>query len=134
MIDDRPKNQEESSNKQAEIVVTTAEVCTQTEMTLNLIKDLEEAVARMERDEEELVECAKEKIAKELTLESFQADDNKVKFYTGLPSFLTMKILFDFVAPNVKKHHRTTLSNFQQFLLVLMKLRLDLINLDLASV
>ena len=134
MIDDRPKNQEESSNKQAEIVVTTAEVCTQTEMTLNLIKDLEEAVARMERDEEELVECAKEKIAKELTLESFQADDNKVKFYTGLPSFLTMKILFDFVAPNVKKHHRTMLSNFQQFLLVLMKLRLDLINLDLASV
>ena len=33
MIDDRPKNQEESSNKQAEMVVTTADVCTQTEMT-----------------------------------------------------------------------------------------------------
>ena len=79
MIDDQPENQEESGNKQAEVVVTTDDVCTQTEMTRNLIKDLEEAVAKMERDKEELVECAKkEKIAtKELTLESFQADHNK---------------------------------------------------------
>ena len=88
MIDDRPKNQEESSNKQAEVVVTTADVCTQTEMTLNLIKDLEEVVARMERDEKELIECVKKKIAKELTLESFQADDNKVKFILACPLFL----------------------------------------------
>ena len=90
-------------------------------------------MARTERDKKELVECAKkEKIAKELTLESFQADEIKVKFYTGLPSFLTMRILFDFIAPNVKEHHRSSLSNFQQFLLVLMKLRLNLMDLDLA--
>ena len=85
-------------------------------------------------DKEELVECAKkEKSAtKELTLESFQADDNKVKFYTGLPSFLNMKILFDFIAPNIKEHHHASLSNFQQFLLVLMKLCLNLMDLCLA--
>ena len=40
MIDDRPENQDESGNKQAEVVVTTDDLCTQTEMTLNSIKDL----------------------------------------------------------------------------------------------
>ena len=80
-----------------------------------------------------MVECSKkEKIAKELTLESFQTDDIKVKFYTSLPSFLTMRILFDFIALNVKDHQRSSLSNFQQFLLVLMKLPLNLLDLDLA--
>ena len=89
-------------------------------------------MARTEREKEELVECAKkEKIAKELTLESFQANDIKVKFYTGLPSFLTMKILFDLIAPNVKEHHHSLLSHFQQLLLVQMKLRLNLMVLDL---
>lgn len=39
--------------------MTTADACTQTEMTLNSIKDLEEAVTRMEKDKEELVECVK---------------------------------------------------------------------------
>ena len=68
-----------------------------------LIKDLEEAVARMEKDKEELVECSKKvKIAKEPTLESFQADDIKVKFYTDLPSFLTVKILFNFMLRMLK--------------------------------
>ena len=43
-----------------------------------------------------------------------------------------MKILFDFIAPNVKEHHRASLSNFQQFLLVQIKLRLNLMDLDLA--
>ena len=71
VIDDGPKNQEESGNEQAEVVVTTDAVCIQTEMTLNSVKDLEEAVARMEGDKEELVECTKEKIARELKLESF---------------------------------------------------------------
>ena len=67
---DRPENQDKSGNKQAEGRITTTDACTQTEMTLNSIKDLEEAVARTEREKEELVECAKkEKIAKELTLE-----------------------------------------------------------------
>ena len=88
----------------------------------------------MEWDKEELVECAKKKksATKELTLESFQADDNKVKFYTGLPSFLNMKILFDFIAPSIKEHHHASLSNFQQFLLVLMKLCLNLMDHGLA--
>ena len=89
VIDDRLENQEESGNEQAEAVMTTDAACTQTEMTLNSIKDLEEAVAKVERDKEELVECAKkQKVAKELTLVGFQADDNKVKFYTGFPPFL----------------------------------------------
>ena len=43
-----------------------------------------------------------------------------------------MRILFDFIAPNVKEHHHASLSHFQQFLLVLMKLRLNLMDLDLA--
>ena len=109
---DQPENQEKSGKKQAEVGITTTDAGTQTEITLNSIKDLEEAVARTEREKEELVECTKkEKITKELTLESFQANDIKVKFYTDLSSFLTMRILFYFIAPNVKEHHRSSLSH-----------------------
>lgn len=58
--------------------------------------------------------------------ESLQSSD-RVKFYTGLPSFKLLKIVFKFVAPSVDFLNRnpTKLTNFQEFVIVLAKLRLD---------
>ena len=47
-----------------------------------------------------------------------------VKFYTGLPNIKVLKSLFDFVVP-VSKTTATKLNPFQEFMIVLAKLRLD---------
>ncbi|XP_078665956.1 uncharacterized protein LOC144908269 [Branchiostoma floridae x Branchiostoma belcheri] len=57
--------------------------------------------------------------------------DDRVRFYTGLPSFDTLKTVFDFVAPHVSRRTQT-LTPFQEFVMVLMKLRLNVPQQDLA--
>ena len=54
-------------------------------------------------------------------------DDSKVQYYTGLPSYVLLKLVFDFVTvgmPSTFSDSRC--SKFQQFLIVLMRLRLNL--------
>ena len=106
---------------QTGLVITTS-IHTQSEMTLDTLGNLEEEHAKL----------IKGKMATQLSEQSLERDDSKVKFYTGLPSFVTLKILFDFVNPYAREHHRSALTNFQQFLLILMKLRLNLLDQDLA--
>ena len=67
-----------------------------------------------------------------LSEESLAHDDHGVKLYTGLPSYAVLMVVFEFVACDVPDHHRSKLSRFKQFLLVLMKLRLNLTDGDLA--
>ena len=69
---------------------------------------------------------------KELMLEDLRSNDKTVKLYTGLPTFLVLKTVFDFVNHNVREHHRSILSNFQQFLMVFMKFHLSFLDQDLA--
>ncbi|XP_074546650.1 uncharacterized protein LOC141805465 [Halichoeres trimaculatus] len=54
---------------------------------------------------------------------SLQNNDKKVKILTGLPTFSVLMILFDFVAPFLKDDSGMT--PFQQFMLTLIKLRLN---------
>lgn len=61
---------------------------------------------------------------------SFKDDDNKVRFYTGLPSWSILHTLFTFVEPCLSTH--TSLSSFQKLLLTLMRLRLSLSGEDLG--
>ena len=62
---------------------------------------------------------------------SFCADDSKVRFYTGLPSFTTLMAVITHVSANVPPT-AGSLSLFTQILLVLIKLRLNLADQDLA--
>ena len=52
-------------------------------------------------------------------------DYDKVKLYTGLPSHAMLATIFEFVSADVPSHHRSTTTNFTQFLMTLM-LRLNL--------
>ena len=61
--------------------------------------------------------------------ESLQ-DDEYVKFYTGLPNFKVLKAVFDFASP--ANASTTKLTHFQEFMVTLMKLRLDTPLKDLA--
>lgn len=62
---------------------------------------------------------------------TFLSDSKKVKFYTGFPSYDHFKRTLLYVNPQIT-HNNSALSNEMQFLLVMMKLRLNLRHQDLA--
>ena len=68
---------------------------------------------------------------KPFTEDYVAGDDEKVRFYTGLPSVDILKTTFEFIKPFVTRRC-LTLTLFQEFILVLMKLRLDVPFQDLA--
>ena len=61
----------------------------------------------------------------------FFDSDEKVRFYTGLPSLEVLMVVFDHVASHVKRQTQS-LDRFQEFIIVLMKLRLNVPLQDLA--
>ncbi|XP_068688434.1 uncharacterized protein [Montipora foliosa] len=61
----------------------------------------------------------------------FKDDNGKVSFYTGLPTFEVLEATFNHVAPHVKRRTQS-LFLFQEMVMVLMKLRLNLPHQDLA--
>ncbi|XP_057707496.1 uncharacterized protein LOC130926569 isoform X2 [Corythoichthys intestinalis] len=67
-----------------------------------------------------------------LSENSFRNDAEKVKFYTGLPNFFVLETVMLLLAPHMDAIRNAKLSKFQQLLLTLMRLRLDLRNQDLA--
>lgn len=67
-----------------------------------------------------------------LTEASFKNDPEKVQFYTGLPNYFVFETVMWLLVPHIKGDKNAKLSNFQQLLLTLMRLRLDLRNQDLA--
>ena len=102
-------------------------VATMTALSMYYINQLEEENQHLREENHSL----KDVIAKqEMHEHSFRENLTKVKFYTGLPSFATLMVMFEFVAPYVPSTR--VLPMFQQFLMVLMKLRLNLADQDLA--
>ena len=61
----------------------------------------------------------------------FKEDNGKVSFYTGLPTYEVLEAIFNHVAPHVKRRTQS-LSLFQEMVMVLMKLRLNVPHQDLA--
>ena len=67
-----------------------------------------------------------------LSESSLRNDAEKVKFYTGLPNYFVLETVMWLLAPHMDSMKNVKLSKFQQLLLTLMRLRLDLRNQDLA--
>ena len=68
----------------------------------------------------------------QITQESFEGNDKKVLYMTGLPSYITLISLFNFIQPHMSDGVMSSLSAFHKFVLVLMKLRLSTPVQDLA--
>jgi len=62
----------------------------------------------------------------------FEDRNEKVKYYTGLPNYKTLITVYKFVSAGIVPGNRSSLSLFQQFIMVLIKLRLNLGDQDLA--
>ena len=107
---------------------------TQTELTGNSIE-----VMMKEKNELEIkVTCLKQEnenlrmelLDFQLTEHAFIDKDDKVLFYTGLPNWKILFCLFSYVSPYLKNN--CVLSPFQQLLLTLIRLRLNLSGNDLG--
>ena len=60
-------------------------------------------------------------------------DDKKVKYYTGLPSYTMLKVVFDFVCEEMPNSiANCKLSAFERFIMTLMKLRHNFGDADLG--
>ena len=67
-----------------------------------------------------------------LTQQSLLDDDKKVLYYTGLPSYSVLQSVFSLVVKGIPDSCDSGLGIFNQFLITLMKLRLDVGEQDLA--
>lgn len=65
-------------------------------------------------------------------LESIAGSDRLIRFFTGLNTYTLFLTIFNFVASGVSQNMLCSLSQQEQFLLTLMRLRLNLRELDLA--
>ena len=63
--------------------------------------------------------------------EEYFHSSEKVRFYTGLPSYDVLLIVFEHVAPHVPCR-ATVLDTFQEFVIILIKLQLNVPFQDLA--
>ena len=114
-----------NTDHEPEVEVSVPAVSTMTNLSMDSINNLEDENHQLRQEN-------KDEISKqEFDEHSFRDNEAKVRFYTGLPSFATLMIILEFVSLYVSTS-RCALPKFQQFLMVLMKLRLNLADQDLA--
>ena len=64
--------------------------------------------------------------------EDFANNEAKTRFYTGLPNFLVLLQIFNLCEPWISHTERSALNKFEQLILTLMRLKLNLSLQDLA--
>lgn len=60
-----------------------------------------------------------------VTADSFKGNDDKVKYFTGLPNYLMLMAIFNFISKSIPQTDRCLLTKFQKMMMVLMRLRLN---------
>ena len=105
-----------------------------------LKKSKEELISKCTSLEQQLSEVTKDKkepeekvaaLSKQILSEATMKEDaKKVKYFTGLPSFAVLKAIYNLAAKELQESADFPL--FQQFLITLVKLRLNVGDLDLA--
>ena len=120
-----------SSNAQTNIQIISQLKDTSTMTDTTEIDNLSEELKRML-----VLNKKQEKLIHDLQYgeECFENNDQKVRFFTGLHSWCTLNTLFKFVEPSLNSTARCTLSPFQQLILTLTRLRLNLSGLHLSYI
>ncbi|KAM7310279.1 hypothetical protein ISCGN_007192 [Ixodes scapularis] len=108
---------------------TTAEFGCQTEMTAASIKGLEQEVRSLH---EEVYLLRKKVEEATFTTEAFKEDNEKVNFYTGLPTFIALMAVFNMLEGHVRHTAQNSLGKFEEMMVFLIRLRLHLTIQDIA--
>ena len=86
--------------------------------------NLQEDVTRLRQENDVLKKLHQESKSRLSIKDVLRSDDKKVKYYTGLPSYTILKVVFDFVCEEMPNSiANCKLSPFEQFVMTLMKLR-----------
>ena len=109
--------------------VTTADKNLSTDIDANDWYAIEKRIT----EQQELIEMLQSELRGTRPSIKLQNDDNQICIYTGLPSYSVFIGLLNLLVGVMSKHLSHGLSVSDQFLMVLMKLRLAVPNQDLAS-
>ncbi|XP_026012899.1 uncharacterized protein LOC113015174 [Astatotilapia calliptera] len=101
----------------------------QTELTMDDIEKMDDV---LRQNTAELVDLRSKALDTQFSQEAFEKNEDKTKFYTGLPNFLVLIQIFELCEPYITSGPMSLLSKFEQFILVLLRLRLNLPLKDLA--
>ena len=82
--------------------------------------------------EDQNVQCCKQNPISNFFSENALQKDELVQFYTGLPNLKVLKAVFMLIVPVISTDFNGKLGQFQEFIIVLMKLRLNCQVQDLA--
>lgn len=80
----------------------------------------------------ELSELKQKLLDAQLNMETFQNNNEKTQFYTGLPNFFMLIQVYHLVLPYIKSTSTNALTPFQELLLVHIRVRLNVPLQDLA--
>lgn len=116
----------EGSDDDSQIIVSAA---TEEGVVDNKLKKAKEEVCGMTMEEAKMKE---ELAAIACSEKGFENDDDKVCYYTGLPGWKILLVVFNFLEPCLSSGGHASLTAFQQVLMTLMCLRLNLPGQDLA--
>lgn len=110
---------------------TTCEVPTQTDMDASTVCGIESELRRMVVEVADLKEKLRVEHSK-FNRDFFNDDNDKVRYYTGLPKYSTLEIVFGYLDEHIPHSTVSTLSKYQIMIMTMMKLRLNLSHMDLA--
>ena len=113
---------------QTENIVLAEEYC-QTELDM---AQLDRQQIYMQDITDDLNSTTGQLLSVQLTEDSFRYNDDKTKFYNGIPKFSLLMHVLNLIAPHMKRNTQNALSQFQEFLLVLIRLKLNSPLQDLA--
>ena len=102
----------------------TEDVSTQTSTDLKIDSSIQ--------TEDQNVQCCKQNPISNFFSENALQKDELVQFYTGLPNLKVLKAVFTLIVPVISADFNSKLGQFQEFIIVLMKLRLNCQVQDLA--
>ena len=127
---DNSNDDNDDHNKccQTENIVLAEEYC-QTELDM---AQLYRQQIYMQDITDELSSTTGQLLSVQLTEDSFRYNDDKTKSYTGIPKFSLLMHVLNLIAPHMKRNTQNALSQFQEFLLVLIRLKLNSPLQDLA--
>jgi hypothetical protein len=93
------------------------QVAVQTDLTANTVQAMQEVIQRLLSENGEL----KQKISRAEYNEDFFKTDENVRYYTALPDFSTLQILYSHIEDHLNAAN--VITKFQQLVLCLMRLR-----------
>uniref|UniRef100_A0A1A8M842 Uncharacterized protein n=1 Tax=Nothobranchius pienaari TaxID=704102 RepID=A0A1A8M842_9TELE len=92
-----------------------ADAGTQTDLTM---KDIEKMEDVLRQNTTELADPHSKALDTNFCQDSFEKNEDKTKFYTGLPNFLVLLQIFELYEPYITYGPMSVLSKFEQFMLV----------------